>query len=111
MVYGPIAIPLTSTRPMEALRILDIGVFRISRLRASMRNPCTKRKIPAHAPIAAGIQKLSVLYANNAKSKSMQWVRALVVEDTEGVGPSVAESDGQSQQKTAVLAYVGNARR
>ena len=41
----------------------------------------------------------------------MQWVRAPVVEDTEGVGPSVAESDGQSQQKTAVLAYVGNARR
>ena len=43
MVCGPLAMPLTSTKPMEALRILERGVFRISRLCCNIRKPRRKR--------------------------------------------------------------------
>ena len=38
IVYGPVATPLTSTRPTEALRIFDVGVLIRRRLRASSEN-------------------------------------------------------------------------
>src|SRR5581483_8904598 len=38
MVCGPTAKPLTSTRPMDALRIFEAGMFSIRRLRLSKTN-------------------------------------------------------------------------
>jgi hypothetical protein len=39
MVYGPLARPLSSTIPMEALRIFEKGVSRIRWRRCSKRKP------------------------------------------------------------------------
>jgi hypothetical protein len=53
MVCGPVGIPLTSTKPIEALRIFEKGVFRMSRLYCNMRNPRKNRTTPPTAPTTA----------------------------------------------------------
>jgi hypothetical protein len=53
IVCGPVGIPLTSTKPIEALRIFEKGVFRMSRLYCNMRNPRKNKATPPTAPASA----------------------------------------------------------